>query len=177
MPDPETLILRATVIDGQRCAADFEECRLVPRLTAYCRARVNLFAPVRFAPTEAALLHFIGLFVPAFWALIDDHVVPATHRGSDRLDCHDPGRIAVRAILKPYGLRPVRQPGHRNFTHDKPLVLMREREISQWSVDTEIKEYPLWGVPALTCIKIKTGPSPPVHARRVFTARVDAGPR
>jgi hypothetical protein len=176
MPDPETLILRATVIDGQRCAADFEECRLVPRLTAYCRARVNLFAPVRFAPTEAALLHFIGLFVPAFWALIDDHVVPATHRGSDRLDCHDPGRIAVRAILKPYGLRPVRQPGHRNFTHDKPLVL-REREISQLSVDTEIKEYPLWGVPALTCIKIRTGPSPPVHARRVFTARVDAGPR
>jgi hypothetical protein len=160
MPDPETLILRATVIDGQRCAADFEECRLVPRLTAYCRARVNLFAPVRFAPTEAALLHFIGLFVPAFWALIDDHVVPATHRGSDRLDCHDPGRIAVRAILKPYGLRPVRQPGHRNFTHDKPLVLMREREISQWSVDTEIKEYPLWGCSSFDLHQNQNRPQP-----------------
>ena len=69
-------------------------------------------APKR-PPSEAALLHFIDIFVPAFLAFIDDRVIPATHRGSDRLDCHDPGRIAVGAILKPYGLHPVRQLGRR----------------------------------------------------------------
>jgi hypothetical protein len=41
--------------------------------------------------------------------------------------------------------------------HDWPLVLMREREVSQSSVDAESIEYPLFGVSVLTCIKIKAG--------------------
>jgi hypothetical protein len=106
---------------------------------------------------RAALLHFIDRFVPAFLAFIDDRVILATHRGADRLDCHDPGRVAVGTILEPYGLHPVHQLGRCNFTHDWPLVLMREREVSQSSVDAEIIEYPLFGVSVLTCIKIKAG--------------------
>jgi hypothetical protein len=103
-----------------------------------------------------ALLHFIDRFVPAFLAFIDDRVMAATHRRSDRLDCHDRGWIAVGTILKPYGLRPVRQLGCQNFTHDQRLVLMQEREVSRSSIDIKL-EYPLWGVPVLICIKIKTG--------------------
>ena len=91
---------------------------------------------------RAALLHFIDRFASAFLAYIDDPVIPATHRGADRLDCHDHGRIAVGTILEPYGLRPVRQPGRCNFTHYWPLVMMREREVSQWSVDAETTAYP-----------------------------------
>jgi hypothetical protein len=104
-----------------------------------------------------ASLHFIDRFVPAFLAFIDDRVIPATHRGADRLDCHDPRRLAVGTILQPYGLRPVRQLGRCNFTHDWPLGLMREREVSQSSVDAVATEYPLFEVPALIRIKIKAG--------------------
>jgi hypothetical protein len=41
--------------------------------------------------------------------------------------------------------------------YDRPLVMMREREVSQSSVDAETTEYLLFGVSVLTCIKIKAG--------------------
>jgi hypothetical protein len=102
-----------------------------------CRDRLKGYGqgnPVR----EGALLHFIDLFVPAFLAFIDDRVMAATHRRSDRLDCHDRGWIAAGTILKPHGLRSVRQLGCRNLMHDQRLVLMQEREVSRSSIDIKL---------------------------------------
>jgi hypothetical protein len=97
------------------------------------------------------LLQFIDLFVPAFLAFIEDRVIPATHRRSDRFDCHDRGWIAARTILKPHGLRPVRQLGCRNFTHDQRLVLMQEREVSRYRI------IHLMGCSSFDLHQIKTG--------------------
>jgi hypothetical protein len=47
---------------------------------------------------------------------------------------------------------------------------MREREVSQSSVDADIIEYLLFDVPALTCIKIKAGHATPVPVEEPSTA-------
>jgi hypothetical protein len=111
---------------GLECDRLVPGCHRRPTASRTRRSRSPASAGAVFSLASGALLHFIDLLVPAFLAFIDDRVIPATHRRSDRLDCHDRGWIAVGTILKPYGLRPVRQLGCRNFTHDQRLVLMQE---------------------------------------------------